>query len=265
MNNLTLIFCTLVTIACSSAKLLPEQTAVDISVHAESIYADKFDNIYAISDKNEILKYNLKGELLFKYANKRNGSVTYLDVSNPQKVLAYIKDFGLLIVFDNTLTEISRIDLNILNYTDIQAVAISNDGSYWLYDEANWRLIKIREDGAIIYESNRLTDYNLSPFAPLYITENENKVLISTDNGEILIFDNFAQYIRKLPLEGIALFSYKNSEIRYYDGKYSKSYNITLHQEIKSQPYFHEEVIDILHLQNGYAVHLPEGIILRNK
>lgn len=240
--------------SCSTAKPSVSQGTADIEVAAEQIYVDKFENIYAVTKDNKIIQYNSKGELLFKYANNQTGKITYLDVANPQKILAYIRDFGLILVLDNTLAEVKQINLLSLEYPDVQAIALSNDGNYWLYDVLNWRLLKIRNDGAILYESNRLSDFNLDPFYPVYMVERENKVLISTDTDQLLVFDNFAQYIKALPLPGISTFTLDGDLIYYYSDKQLRYYNMLL---------FTEGTVPISPSEKKYlqVVKYPRGIL----
>ncbi|MEO5563369.1 MAG: hypothetical protein ABIR18_08040, partial [Chitinophagaceae bacterium] len=55
---------------------------------------DNLDNIYLLSSTNQIKKLNSKGDSVAIFNDvKKFGKATFIDVSNPLKVLVYYKDF----------------------------------------------------------------------------------------------------------------------------------------------------------------------------
>jgi len=243
-------------------------TKVDIAVSAKHIYTDKFDKLYLITSNNEIHQYNTSSELLYKYANTLTGPISHLDVTNPQKILAHVKDFNTILILDNTLSKVNTLNLTSLNYPDVTAAATSNDGNYWLYDEANWRLIKVNDDGSIVTESNRLTDYDVAPFSPIYLLERENKVLMSTDLGQVLLFDNFGQYLNTIPLPKIGKFLFHNNEIQYCVDGSIHYHNIELLTDIQAKiaaPRGNLPVIDFDYTADGLIMLTKAGVIISTK
>jgi len=203
---------------CTSSK--PTTAVGKADNYRGKIYVDKFDNVYAITPQHEVVKYGDDGEVQFLYSNRLMGDITHLDVTNPQLVVAYVETFGILIILDNTLAELSTKNLVQLGYTDVSAVAVSNDGNYWLYDEANWRLLKVTRAGEIIAESNRLSDFIPQQATCSYMVERGNKVYLSTDDGRLLIFDNLGSFMNSLSLPGIGRFSISGEQVMYlYDGQ----------------------------------------------
>jgi len=168
---------------------VPKQLTLPSSNIAENVYIDKFSNIYTLTADRQVVQYNSAGEELFRFANNQQGAITHVDVTNSQNILAYQADYGTLIILDNTLAELTTLDLGQLNYLDIKAIATSNDGNYWIYDHINWQLIKIDRAGKKIVQSNRLSDYNLKPFEPIFLKERKNKVYLSTTDETLIIFE----------------------------------------------------------------------------
>ncbi|MDA3780091.1 MAG: hypothetical protein PF487_07745, partial [Bacteroidales bacterium] len=66
---------------------------------------DNLNNIYLI-DGADIDKQNFISGEKFHYNNEFLGEVSFLDVSNPFRILVYYKDFNQFIILDNTLSPI---------------------------------------------------------------------------------------------------------------------------------------------------------------
>ena len=225
------------------------------------LFTDRFDNVYILKVNGELDMYNANRELLFTYANNSLGNVSHVDVTNPQNIVAFVQDFNTIAVLDNTLAELTTIDLASLEYPEITMAATSNDGNYWIYDQANWRLVKIDRVGNEINQSNRLTDYNLAQFTPVYMLERDNKVYISTSTEQLLIFDNFGQFIKSIPMPGLTKFSYEAGRIYYlsegdvvsYDLKY-----LTVAQEAIEEVE-HEQLVDMVKIKHGFMFLTDSG------
>jgi len=222
-----LLLATVLFLSCSTSKILQKDNS-----HPEwKLYVDRFDDLYTLSPDDEVIKYDNKGKQLFNYTNTLRGNITHLDVSNPQNVLAYMEGQGVLLLLDNTLAELTTISLYDLGYLDVGMVAAANDGNYWLYDRVNFQLVKIDGQGTELLRSLRLTDYNLSDFDPLYLLERNNKVYLSTSSGQLLIWDNLAQYDKHIDLKGIDQYEvYSTGNISYFfDGYYVTYFPLSFH------------------------------------
>ena len=56
---------------------------------------DQYGFIYSI-DKDNLIKYDSKGEILYNYSNKLLGDITQIDISNPLRPLLFYKDQGVI-------------------------------------------------------------------------------------------------------------------------------------------------------------------------
>ncbi len=175
---------------------------------------DKFENLYWVNGKKLSLK-DFQNDREYTYENDRLGNISSLDVSNPQKILVYYDDFDMVISLDNTLSERSRIDLKQYDYTDINAVGLSNDNNVWLYDPISFQLKKINERGQTLAESLNLNSLNLDLFDPTKIIEKNNIVYVNSPEDGIFVFDNLGQFIKIIPLTGIDDFQIIKDNIVY--------------------------------------------------
>lgn len=255
MSRIMLGLVLLVICSCKTPMATVQKQAV-----SGSIYADRFGNIYELTSDNLIKKYSPKGKFLYEYANTQRGNITHIDPTDPQRIIAFVQDYNSIILLDNTLSEINNVRIDNTLYPDVEMVASSNDGNIWLFDNLQTRLVKIDETGQRILESNRLTDFSLSDIRPTFLIERENQVFMSDRSGNVHVFDNFGQYIKAIPLEGVGKFQVLNNEIYYlHDGiqKFDlQNLELSNFVTIMSE----SPIKDILIIKNGVLTLTEKGI-----
>jgi hypothetical protein len=115
---------------------------------------DNLDNIYILTETDQLKKYNAAGDSLAVYNNvRRFGKVYSIDVSNPLKVLLYYKDFAGIVILDRLLAVRSTIDLRRKNILQVTAMGQSYDNNIWVFDAFDNKLKKIDEEGNILLET----------------------------------------------------------------------------------------------------------------
>ena len=89
---------------------------------------DNLDNVYILTSRNQLKKFNANGDSVAVYNNvKKFGQASLIDVSNPLKVLLYYKDFGTVVALDRFLNVVNTIDLRKQNIFQAKAIAQSYD------------------------------------------------------------------------------------------------------------------------------------------
>jgi len=189
-------------ISCQSSKRIAEPAIKDdhlVKGDFSIIKTDKLGFIYLVSEDNEILKYDSKLNLTYKFSVNTLGEISSIDISNPQKVLVYYPDYQNIVFLDTTLSEIERLNLENLNFWDIQGVALSTDNLIWIYDPINYRLIKIDYSGNVIISSNESFFGEGEEALNQKIYALENHVYLYSDN-ELLVFDIFGQKLQTIKI-----------------------------------------------------------------
>lgn len=168
------------------------------SLPVKAIFAatDNLSNVYIITPDNAIEKYAPDGRRLTRYSNNRLGQATRLDVSNPLKVLVWYADFRMALFLDRSLTDLGELNLITAGYPEVRTVAAAQDGNMWLYDEANFRLVKITPEGERRYESQSMNLLEATPNRPTCIREGSDRVFVADSSQGVFVFDWFAQYDR---------------------------------------------------------------------
>ena len=182
------------------------------------IETDNLGKIYLVSDNNELLQYDQDYNLLYKFSVNTLGSISSIDVSNPQKILIYYPDFQFIVFVDNTLSEIKRLNLESMGFWDIQGVGLSNDNLIWIYDPVNYKMIKIEESGKVRLSSNEAFFGDLDDiFAPKVYAEDSNVFLYS--ESEVMLFDLFGQHLKTMPVPNQALQFFENQIVALENNK----------------------------------------------
>ena len=212
-----------------------------LEFNADSIYLDNLGFIYT-TNNNEVIKFTDKKDTLFQFSNKLNGKLEYIDVSNQLRPLLFYKENNLVVVCDNTLSpQNENIELADLGFFQIQLVASSRmDNGIWLYDNANFQLVKLNQNLQQVYQSGNLEILlDKEELEPIQLLEYQQKVYLLSKKHGILVFDNFGTYIKTISIENIdflqvldnGIFYKKEGKYYFYDALNLISEEIQLPQE----------------------------------
>lgn len=182
----------------AAAPLTPDtfRLALTLPVDARFATADNLGNLYVITTTNALEKYAPDGRLLTRYSTQRLGNALYIDVSNPLKVLVWYADFRMVVFLDRSLTLLGELNLIEAGYPEVRTVAAAMDGKIWLYDEVNFRLVKITQEGDKVVESQPLSQMLPGATTITCIRDENNRVCASDPAQGLLEFDAYAQFQR---------------------------------------------------------------------
>lgn len=94
---------------------------------------DNFETFYYLED-NIIYKQKKDGSSI-NYSNYQLGEITTANTFNPLKINLFYKDFNLVIILDNRLAEIFKIDFNTVQpYKNITYVSTGFDNTLWVFN-----------------------------------------------------------------------------------------------------------------------------------
>jgi len=191
-----------------------------IPVKATLISPDRLGNLYVVTEKQELLKYNPAGVLIYRYNNIALGRISYIGTTNPLKILVYYPDFSTIITLDNTLSQTGRINLYELGSNKVSATCVALDNNYWIYDEVLFKLRKFDDKFNILAESDDLNAQLGSPVKANFLLEMDNFLYLNDTAMGILVFDAYATYYKTIPLKGLSTFQKVQEQLVYFrDGK----------------------------------------------
>ncbi len=244
--------------------LCTAQTANVVFVDSVQIEADQYygkDVLgYDYYAKNNVLYKQTKTEK-WEYKNLPFGKIHSIDFINPLKIVLFYKDFNSVVLLDNQLSEITRI--NFSDYTIVaQTCSVASQNRLWIYDSLtnnlllldylnkkatplnqpfkntfvyyksdynNW--LRISENNEIISCNNygRTTLLGSVPeFDKILITDSQKIIFSLTDNLYLYKTENSESELLFSSEKNIKNFDYKNGVLSIFTGKTIENYNIKL-------------------------------------
>ena len=180
--------------------LLPIAVIVD-SVNDFAV--DNLGNVYLFTGMQQVKKLDNNLDSLGVFNNvKRYGQPSFIDVSNPLKVLLFYKDFNTILILDRFLNMRSTIDLRHSNIFQCSVIAQSYDNNMWVFDELENKVKKIDENGKLLLESPDLRVVYDAPPRPVSM-EDYNKYVYAYDSSKgLLVMDYFGAFKNLLAFKG---------------------------------------------------------------
>lgn len=190
---------------------------------------DVLDNIYLINNGNRLIKLNSNGDSLAVFNDvKKYGNPTLLDVSNPLKILLYYKPFSTVVILDRLLIMRNTINLRKQQIFSVQAIATSYDNNIWIFDEQDFKLKKVDEEGKLLQESTDMRSFLDTVPSPTQLIDNDNIVYLYDENKGFYLFDYYGALKNNLPF-----LHWQNPAIAR-NKMYGFSENMLLSYELKS-------------------------------
>lgn len=111
----------------------------DTNLKSQTLVAiDNFKTLYYIN--NNVLFKKDAAETI-NYSNLQLGPMTSANTSNPLKIDVFYKDFNTVIILDNRLAEIFKLDFNTLKpYRNISYISSGHDNTLWLFNQDTQQL-----------------------------------------------------------------------------------------------------------------------------
>ena len=221
---------------------------------------DQIGNIYCVN-KNEIIKVNPKGSILYRYSNMTYGTITELDVNNSLRPLVFYKEQSKIVVLDNTLsTQDNFINLAKLNLYNTKTIANSNlDNGVWLYDLDFKQIVKVNTKLEVIQESGNLavllSKENLQPNC---LIEKNGRLYMSTKDDGVLIFDLYCSYLQSLNIQDANDLQINEEFIITYNENSLFTYNSISHEETHIN--FPKKYLHVKKYKNSFIALNEDGV-----
>lgn len=162
----------------------------------DNFFVDMLGNYYT-TDGSTLTKYDENGNETASFSNFTHGSIHWVDVSNPLKILVFYQEFDQIIYLDKTLSPSSDfINLSDYEISSATAVASSYDNGIWVYDQSEARLFRLGNRMEITHQSGPVSLKS----ELLHIEHTAHQAFLITKT-EVLIFDRFANLIKTIPVQ----------------------------------------------------------------
>ena len=204
MKTLTFVVCLFYLMAFSQV----EATLVDkIELDAETVFGvDNYGTIYYKTSDDTFLKRSK--DTTITYANFQLGKIRSANVFNPLKINLFYEDFNTVIILDNRLAEINRVDFNTnLPYKNISFVSTGYDNTLWLYNQDTQQL------ELYDYRSNT-TRVKTVPISDIVLdlkSDYNNCYLLTEDY--LYVYSYFGTQIKKIKNQGYLKMAFNEAKL----------------------------------------------------
>jgi hypothetical protein len=218
---------------------------------------DSFHNKYSLENGN--IRQLSPDSTIVMYSNRQFGSVTDIDVSDPFNIITFFKDFGVVILLDNNLSEKNIIYPHQLHENDLPSqICYSSKHGFWAYFPNSFQLARFnfRGDRTTISENLNLgTGLNTDA---LFMQEN-NELLFLYAQG-IWVFDLHANFLYHIQQIQTPMIQVKENKIFYLINNRMHVYDFFLKQEdVFLLP---EKEIKYFFVKNQQAIYLQTSVSL---
>ncbi len=189
----------------------------ELDIPARFVCSDVALNAYIITQKNEILSFGHQGEPLGRYTNDRLGAAAQIDCMNPSAILVWYPDFHTAVWLDASLTELARLDLRKIDLPNVKTLAAGSDQTLWVYDETNFQLKNINQQGKTLFASQAMNQVLGKSPVPNGLQEFDNQVFMGDESTGFYVFDKFAQYQKTVVAATVRGFQVTDNKLRYFD------------------------------------------------
>ena len=184
------------------------------SLDCRSFATDPLFNLYILTSKNEVLKYDPQGFFDSRYSNKKYGRIALVDGTNAFKVVFWFPDFQTIQLMDALVNPIITLNLNDLGVSRAAAVAMSDDGFLWIFDGGTNQLLKFSADQNGVKQVEK-TPMSISGLQPIGMTVRQNQIYMNVPNQGILVFDRFGKKIKTLDIKNVLDFQVIDNQLFY--------------------------------------------------
>lgn len=227
-----------------------------------SVEVDILDNIYLLNAGYQLKKIDAKGDSVGVFNDvKRFGNPSSIDVSNPFKVLVYYKNFSTAVILDRMLASRNTINFRRQNIFSVKAITTSYDNNIWLFDEQDYKLKKISDDGKVLIESTDMRLLVDSVPSPARIIDSEDLVYLYDPARGFYVFDYYGALKNNLPFPNWNSISISKKRIYGFAGSLLYAYELnTLTLKKYPLPAFFKDYEEIKAINGKVYLRTRNGI-----
>ena len=134
MKKTVLFLCLLLSIGAFAQSEVVHATKINsLAISADQIIGqDQFGFIYYVTNN---VFYKRKGNQALEYKNIAMGKITVIDIKNPLGVVRYYENFNTMILLDNQLNEVQKINFAENNTSlFVNAIGMSTQNRLWIFN-----------------------------------------------------------------------------------------------------------------------------------
>ena len=166
-----------------------------------SVEVDEHGDVYLVNSEKQLIKFNSRLDTLYVF-NEKSAEVELVAPQNALKILIFNKSLNTVQFLDKTLSpSAEELNLDEVNIPLVEAVGISKDNNFWIFDQYDQSLKKFDTKMKMISTSGNLTNITGLNWSPTKLKEIDNKVFVCDSLSGIMEFDFFGSYVQTINLK----------------------------------------------------------------
>jgi hypothetical protein len=219
---------------------------------------DSFLKKYSI--ENGQVKQISQDSTILIYSNKQFGSVSEIDVSDPLNIIVFFRDFGVVTILDNNLSEKSIVLPRQMHENDLPSqVCFSSRHGFWAFFPNSFQLARFNFRGDRTQISEDL-NFNAGLYDQVLFMQESEEMIFLYANG-IWVFDLYTNFLYHIKHIQTPLIQVKGKKIFYIINDRMHVYDFFLKQEdVFLLP---EKEIKNFFIKNNQIVYLQTSLSLK--
>ena len=158
------------------------------------VSVDNFGTLYYITDN---VFYKKTDKKLLRYMNLQLGTLTRAQAFNPLKINLFYQDFNTVVILDNRLADMYKIDFNTLpEYRNVTHISTGSDNTLWLFNQDRQHVERYD------FKLQKTVMKTLPVTSPVVtMTSNYNTCWLLTQNN-LYIYNYFGSVLQKIKNNG---------------------------------------------------------------
>lgn len=226
-----------------------------------SVEVDEQGDVYLVNKGKQLIKVDTNLDTLYVF-NEKSAEVEFVAPQNALKVLIFNKSLNTIQFLDKTLSpSVNELNLDNINIPLVEAVGISRDNNFWLFDQFDQSLKKFDVKMNMISTSGNLLNITGLNWSPHKLKEIENNVFVCDSTNGVMQFDFFGSYVQTINIKLTTNFYFDESYFWFLRNDSLIMYDILLQEESKfSLP--EKNVLDFAFYKSQFYFLTPEKLYI---
>tara|TARA_B100001121_G_C18547740_1_gene553901 strand:+ start:93 stop:806 length:714 start_codon:yes stop_codon:yes gene_type:complete len=232
-----------------------------MSGNFSSVEVDEQGDVYLVNKGKQLIKVDTNLDTLYVF-NEKSAEVEFVAPQNALKVLIFNKSLNTIQFLDKTLSpSVNELNLDNVNIPLVEAVGISRDNNFWLFDQFDQSLKKFDVKMNMISTSGNLLNITGLNWSPHKLKEIENNVFVCDSTNGVMQFDFFGSYVQTIDIKVTTNFYFDESYFWFLRNDSLIMYDILLQEESKfSLP--EKNVLDFAFYKSQFYFLTPEKLYI---
>ncbi|REG88882.1 hypothetical protein [Winogradskyella sediminis] len=191
----------------NSSKQITATLRDSTKLEAKAIFGiDNFGTLYYATENNSFHKKTK--DTIITYANFQLGDITTANTFNPLKINLFYRDFNTVVVLDNRLAEIKKIDFNTIQpYKNVSFVSSGYDNSIWLFNQ-DFQYLELYD-----FKSNKIKLKTVPVQSEVLDLKSDYNYCYLLTKNYLYVYNYFGSLIRKIENSGYESLAFNEAHL----------------------------------------------------